>query len=96
MPVTSKVILLKGNPKNPESSEHIIKFPGGSVSVLRTTNSEYWAHIEVNHDQVIDDTVRESKKGNIVDTRLDYDDGDIINIASPDQLRHLAVRINTK
>lgn len=93
MPATAKVILLKGDPKNPESAEHIIKFPGGSISVCRTSDNEYWAHIEVNKGQVSDQLgIREQKAGTIVDARLDYP-GFIEEIDSIEALSHLAVRI---
>lgn len=96
MSETVKVILLKGDPKSPESAEHIIKFPGGSIAVTRTSDNEYWAHIEVNKGQVLEDMFRESKAGEIVDSRLDYvnptEDSRISGIKS---LQHLAVRIRT-
>lgn len=98
MPETAKVIILKGNPKYPESAEQIIKFPGGSISVCRTSNNEYWAHIEVNRGQIISDTVKESKTGKIIKTRLDYNrpPGEIKEIQDLDELQHIAVRIKTE
>lgn len=68
MAETSKSIILKGDKKNPESAEHNILFEGGSISVCRTSNGEYWAHIYVNQKQVLDDTVH-SKLGYIKDVR---------------------------
>ena len=64
---TTKVILLKGDKRNPESSEHIIKFPGGSIAVARTSDNEYWAHIEVNKRELLEDEVRGSKFGEITE-----------------------------
>ena len=100
MPDTAKVILLKGDPKKPESAEHIIKFPGGSIAVTRTSNNEYWAHIEVYKGELIGEAVRESKNGKLVQSRLDYDytypgakTGQIPNLK---KLIHLAVRIKTE
>ena len=97
MPNTAKVIILKGDPKNPESAEQIIKFPGGSISVCRTSDDEYWAHIEVNLKDVIPDIVRESKQGEIIKTRLDYfrPPGEIKEIEDLEGLEHIAVRIKT-
>lgn len=99
MAATAKVIELKGNPKNPESAEHIIIFPGGSISVCRTDNNEYWAHIEVNHkpEMLIDEAVRESASGEIVDGRIDYNrpPGDVRKIEDLEELSHIAVRIKT-
>ena len=82
MPETAKTITLKGDPKNPESAEHHIEFPGGSISVCRTSENEYWAHIYVNDGQILEDTVR-SKRGKIKRIR-DTDDN------------HFAVLITTE
>jgi hypothetical protein len=97
MTATAKVIELKGDPRKPESAEHIIKFPGGSISVCRTTDNEYWAHIEVNHDE-IGETVRTSCLGEIVNSRLEYNrpPGEIKIIEDIKDLTHLAVRIKLK
>lgn len=93
---TAKVILLYGNKyKKAESAEHIIKFPGGSISVCRTSNNEYWAHIEVNKGQVLEDMHRESAHGDIIESRLDYEypGRTCIEIPDMEHLAHLAVRI---
>ena len=83
MGATAKVIKLSGDPKSPESAEHIIEFPGGSISVCRTSNNEYWAHIYVNDQQIIDDTHMHSKLGKIEQIRDSEDN-------------HFAVLISTK
>jgi len=97
MAETAKVIELKGDPKHSESAEHIIKFPGGSIAVCRTSDNEYWAHIEVNHGEIINGSIREAAIGEVVGNRLDYDHpfthGVIPCVA---QLNHLAVRIRTR
>ncbi len=82
MAATAKVITLKGDPKNPESTEHHIEFPGGSISVCRTSKNEYWAHIYVNNGQILDDTVS-SKKGKLKEIRNEKDN-------------HFAVLISTE
>ena len=94
MPATAKVIELKGSPNNPESAEHIIIFPGGSISVCRTSNNDYWAHIEINNKEVVSETVRQSVLGKIVKTRLDYPN-DIKEIKNLKNLNHIAIRIKT-
>ena len=94
MPATAKVIKLTGNIENKESAEHIIIFPGGSISVCRTTNNEYWAHIEVNTQEIVEDTIRQSKTGEIITGRLDYDGKQIQNLDCKN-LNHLAVTIKT-
>lgn len=81
MAATSKTITLKGDKKSPESAEHHIEFPGGSVSVCRTSKDEYWVHVYVNDGQILDDTVS-SKNGKIVD--------------KIDDKNHLACLISTK
>lgn len=68
MPSTAKTIVLKGDRKSPEPAEHHIIFPGGSVSVHRTTKNKYWVHIVCNDGQELDDTFH-SKKGEIEDIR---------------------------
>lgn len=96
MPATAKVITLQGDPRKPESAEHIIIFPGGSISVCRTSNNEYWAHIQVNKGQIIDDTIEASSAGLIIDSRLDYTaGGDIDEIPNMESLQHIAIRIRT-
>ena len=97
MAATAKVIELKGNPKSPESAEHIIIFPGGSISVCRTSNNEYWAHVEVNKDKVlIDEAVRESAFGEIIDSRVDFPGGFVYEIPNAKDALHVAIRIKTK
>jgi hypothetical protein len=94
---TAKVIVLKGDRRNPESAEHIIVFPGGSISVTRTSNNEYWAHIEVNHPekgQLIGEAVRESKLGEVVGARADYTRIGVRSITT-EGLEHVAIRIRT-
>jgi len=107
MAETAKVMHLKGDPRKPESSEHIIKFPGGCISVCRTSDNEYWAHITAYKGTIIDDTVRESKNGCITNSRIDYTyekykeltakgECGIGRLPDEDSIEHLAVRISTK
>lgn len=77
-PVVIKVFGDKTKKIEPES--HRIIFPGGCISVERTTTGEYWAHIALNtkdrHEYQNGDfteTHRSSKLGRIVDSRIDYD-----------------------
>jgi len=92
----AKVILIKGDKRNPEPDEHIIKFPGGSISVIRTTNNEYWAHVDVHKGRVNEDLLRESKIGHVVDSRIDRIDSDISEIECQDDVQHIAIRIKTE
>lgn len=61
---------LNGDPENPESAEYSIEFPGGSISVCRTSDNKYWAHVYVNDQDVSSDigTVF-SRKGKLVKMR---------------------------
>ena len=88
-------VLVEGN-KNArlEPSEHIIKFPGGSIGVTRTSNNEYWAHVVVNNRQVLEESHGDSKRGFIIDTRIDHDNG-IANFDNLIGASHVAVRIRT-
>ena len=99
MPATAKVIVLKGDPKKPESAEHIIKFPGGSISVCRTSTNEYWAHIEVNHKPTVllEEAVREAKAGEVVGSRVDYNrpPGEVREIPDMEEIQHIAIKIKT-
>jgi hypothetical protein len=99
MAATAKVIKLKGDKRNPESAEHIIVFPGGSISVARTSNDEYWAHIEVNHPemgQLIEESERESKYGEAILARADRVGVEAPETLDVEDLYHLAVRIKTR
>ena len=97
MPATAKVIELKGDPKKPESAEHIIKFPGGSISVCRTSNNEYWMHMEVNNQET-GESLRQSLLGEVVTIRLDYarPGCGVETIKNTEGLNHVAVRVKVK
>lgn len=54
------LIKFDGNPRNPEPSTAVIRFPGGEVEVARCSDGTYWVH-----------TYAASEK-NIVGSRVDY------------------------
>lgn len=93
MAATAKVIELKGDKSKAESAEHIIKFPGGSISVCRTSDENYWAHISVNKEQVVEDISNMSKKGSIEMIRLDTPEG--VKEVDPQNSDHFAILIST-
>ena len=72
---------------------------GGSLEISRTKNFEYWAHIEVHQDAIIDEALRESAQSEIVDSRIDYAPEHrhlgIVPIPNAQHARHIAVRIRT-
>lgn len=79
-------MIFNGNPKSPEPSLGVIKFPGGHVEVSRCSDNTYYAHIEVN------DTVE------VVASRIDYEwphsqDHGIKDIPDHNKIRHIAFRI---
>lgn len=67
------MVEFKGDPKNPEPSTAVIKFPGGHVEVSRTSDGQYWAHLEV------------VGPVNITDSRIDYDyNGWVMSMGVPE------------
>ena len=90
-----KKIDLFGDPKKKiESAEHIINFPGGSFSVTRTSNQDYWVHISVNKEETLDDIEKMSKNGNIETIRLDTPEG--VKTIDPQNTDHFGILISTK
>lgn len=79
-------VIFKGNPKSPEPSTAIVKFPGGHVEVARCLDNSYWIHFAVDHPD------------NTKDSRIDYAYEEhlkhgIIDVPDADKIKHLAVRI---
>lgn len=88
-----KKITMTGKKENCEKAESIIEFPGGSLSVCRTSKNEYWAHIEVNDRQKIEDIERESKIGMILKIKYDSENGaETLDIKT----NHFSVLIGTE
>src|SRR5688572_17133970 len=89
-------VLLGDKMKQSEAEEHYIKFPGGYIAVMRTTDNKYWAHIgvhsEAKGDPVINDTVVESKFGMIESIRTDHHNlSKAVDLIKPDEnLYHIA------
>lgn len=82
------LIKFHGNRKNPEPGTAVIEFPGGHVEVSRTTDGQYWAHVEVTNPQ------------NIKRSRIDYSHkgfqetaGAIPEIPYAEEIRHMAILI---
>ena len=93
-----KLIQLSGDKtKKIESAQHIIEFPGGAIEVSRTTDGHYWAHILVNRKEVLDDCEGfSSKKGTVIDSRVDRLDGIIDELNQQEEVYQLAVLIRTE
>lgn len=89
---------LKGDRKNPEPMHFRVKFPGGDVEVVRTTDEDYWVHVRVNKPDHTVDT--DDPTGKIVDARLDIlgkhaSETKVGDFDNP-KLYHLAVRVETE
>lgn len=85
-------IIFQGDKRKPEPTTAIIKFPGGFVEVARTSDGQYWAHINTD------------KGSNIVDSRIDYDYEKYAELVGNNQetippipgegsIKHMAIRI---
>ena len=88
-------VIFKGDPRRPEPSTAVIKFPGGHVEVSRASDGSYWAHVEVqaavDHD--------ERPAGQIVASRIDYRHGmghGIPPMPADDFIQHIAVQISRR
>lgn len=77
------MVEFKGNPKSPEPSTGVIKFPGGHVEVTRTSDGSYWAHLTVVDPQ------------NIVDSRMDITESvsAVRDLPNGDKVKSLAIRV---
>ena len=90
-------IILKGNPEIPEKSESFILFPGGSVSVCRTTDNDYWVHLYVNKEKLIGSDGLDNTQARIIDSRIDpFDNGIIEKFSNMSNIQHIAIKIKTK
>ena len=74
---TPKAIELLGDKAvRPESAQHVIEFPGGAIEVSRTSDGNYWAHIIVNRDYIVDECEGLRRAyGEIIAGRIDADNG---------------------
>ncbi len=102
-PVVIQVFGDKSRKLEPE--HHRIEFPGGYISVDRTTEGDYWAHIAVVTE--IDEThqgLADSKIGQVVTSRIDFNYDEymrrhragepvIPDIPGMADANHLAVRV---
>ena len=94
-------VQLFGDPKRPEHDEFRVVFPGGSVSVTRTTDGDYWVHTQVDHPE---STHRYNgdglQDGFIVDGRVDVLDKHASETSCGDldnhKAYHVAVRVSAR
>lgn len=81
------MIKFEGNRSNPEPSTAVIKFPGGHVEVSRTTDGRYWAHVEAENPECIQES------------RIDYNHegyvatGGKMVVPHADKIMHMAILI---
>lgn len=92
---TYQYVELFGDPnKQLEPAEFRIYFPFGSVSLARTSDGEYWAHVSTLKD---DDQGITRHAGSLVHARLDIEgksssDANLGDFNNP-ELYHAAIRI---
>jgi hypothetical protein len=88
-------IVLKGNPKKPES-DVCVKFPGGQVEISRCTDNTYWIHVVVNNEQRNDLCPGEFEPARVTEGRMDIIGKEKINLGDlgDNGLYHLAVRVS--
>lgn len=95
------LVRIKGNKRNPEPSHVRIVFPGGTVEVVRATDTDrpdYWVHVQVDRPESGWFIKGETETARIVDARLDAEDGkscterDLGDFDNPG-LYHVALRI---
>ena len=69
------VVRIFGDPvRKLEPEHHRIEFPGGTISVDRTSDGLYWAHIAIaSRDAVALPTHEGSAVGKVVGSRVDFD-----------------------
>jgi hypothetical protein len=79
-------MIFEGNPKSPEPSTGVIKFPGGHIEVARCSDNSYYCHIE-----------RAEEGTEIIASRIDYmyeqNHNGILDIPDAEHIRHIAFRI---
>lgn len=65
------IVQVFGDPKRKlEPEHHRIEFPGGFISVDRTTDGNYWAHIALTDE--IKETHQGKGKGRVISSRVDF------------------------
>lgn len=89
-------VRLLGDKRQPEPEEFRVAFPGGSISVTRTTDGDYWAHVVVNHPGATFHDP-DSPSGSIADGRVDVlgkhaSESSAGDLGNP-QAYHAAIRI---
>lgn len=85
-------INLLGDKLRPESTDHIITFPGGAIELNRLDDGSYWAHI------IVDNGRSGGLVGEVVDGRLDREGAPlepVIDLAQPGRIRQVALRIRS-
>ena len=85
-------VVIKGDPRSPEPSTAIIKFPGGYVEVSRTSDGTYWAHVQVSNGR------DGSQAGELVSSRIDYshpfgNKNGTPAVPDAEHIDHIAVRV---
>lgn len=80
-------IIFAGDPRRPEPSTGVVKFPGGHMEVSRCSDGTYWAHLAV-----VD-------SANVIGSRLDFQNAaehgirSVLDVPHGEHVRHIALRI---
>ena len=94
-PINLKVFGDKTTKLEPE--EHRITFPGGEISVSRTSDNKYWAHIVVNNNEHSDESIAETFFGSKIKTiqsiRIDSKSSGSKTVELDNDVYHFAVKI---
>lgn len=90
-------VIFEGNPKRPEPTMGVIRFPGGFVEVSRCSDGSYWAHLKLDNGNL------SSPEYEIADSRVDYDyegqvekGNGILDVPDAEHVVKLAMRIRRR
>lgn len=85
---------IRGDVRNPEPSQAVISFPGGSVEVSRHSDGSYWVHVARNTRVNNPD---EDVLGEIVESRIDHTyearQLGVPPMPAHEDIEHMAIRI---
>jgi hypothetical protein len=88
-----RIELFGDKTKRIEPAQHVIEFPGGAIELSRTSDGDYWAHIIVNRQDVVDEcNGLHCAFGEIVGSRIDADDG-VNRIPDHERITQIALLI---
>lgn len=91
---------LEGNPEKPEPTYASIEFPGGEITLARTSDGCYWAHINCFRSDGFDESEAGHRRGRFTDSRIDTQGQHASEVIGGDFARpdtyHVAVKIEVE